>query len=72
MCGQMVSVLVHANAFHSGRESGFDAVLGIFHNDAILRLDAQLAGRDQKDFRIWLPPAHIFGRDDSLKELAGL
>jgi hypothetical protein len=47
-----------------------DAVLGLFHNDAMLGGDTQFRGRDQEHFQIRLPPVYILSRHNSLKALS--
>jgi len=37
--GQMLVIPADADAFHSGRTRGFDAVRGIFYDDAMLGCD---------------------------------
>jgi hypothetical protein len=69
---QMLAILAHADAFHSGGPRGLDAVLGVFYNDATLRRDTQFGGRDQEHLRVRLTPVYIVSRHDSLKAPAGL
>jgi len=72
VCRQVLAILAHADAFHSGGVCGFDTVLGVFNNDAMLGRDIQFGGGDEEHFWIRLAPVHIISRHDSLKELAGL
>ena len=72
VCRQALAILAHADAFHSGGARGFDAVPGVFNNDAMLGRDIQFRGGDEEHFRVGLAPVHIISRHNSLKELAGL
>jgi hypothetical protein len=67
---QMFASLAHADAFHSGGARGFDAVLGIFYNDAMLGRDTQFGGGDQENFRVRLTSMYIFSRHNGFKAFA--
>jgi hypothetical protein len=56
---QMCAILADADAFHSGGARGFDTVLGVFHNDAMLGRATQSCSRDQEHIGVRLTPAYI-------------
>ena len=72
ICRQKLAILAHDDAFHPGGAGGFDAVLRVFYNDAVLGCDTQFGGGDEEHFRVRLTPVYIFSRHDGLKALAGL
>jgi len=51
---------------------GFDAVLGVFYNNAMFWRDSQFGRRNQEHFRVRLAPVYIVSRYDRLKALAGV
>lgn len=69
---QMLAVLTHADAFHPGGSRRFDAVLGVFYNDAMFERDTQFVGRGKEHFRVRLTPVYIVSRYNSLKAPADL
>src|ERR1017187_9953961 len=66
----MLTILPHADAFHSGGARSFDAVLGIFYNDAMLGRDTQFGGGDQEHFRVRLTSVYIFSGHNGFKTFA--
>jgi len=69
---QMLGILGHAYAFHSGGPRGFDAVLRVFYDDAVLGRDTQFGGGNEEHFRVRLAPVYIVSGYDGLKALASV
>jgi hypothetical protein len=68
----MLAILVHADTFHSGGAGGFDAVLRVFYNDAMLGRDTQFGGGDEEHFRVRLASVYILSGHDGLKAPASV
>jgi len=66
----MLAILAHSDAFHAGGTRSFDAVLGIFCDDAMLKGDTQFGGGDQEHFRVRLTSVHIFSAHNGFKTFA--
>jgi len=70
--GQGFAVAGYADAFHAGGARGFDAVQGIFDDDAVTRRDVEFGSGDQEDFRVGLAAVHVFGGDDGFEAVGGV
>ena len=70
VCRQALAILAHADAFHSGGARSFDAVLGIFYNDAMRRRDTQPGGGEEEHFRVRLTSVYIFSGQNGFKAFA--
>src|SRR5208282_2108971 len=72
ICRHKLAILAHADAFHPGGTGGFDAVLRVFYNDAMLGRDTQFGGGDEEHFRVRLAPVYIVSGHDGLKAAASV
>ena len=72
ICGQGFAVAGYADAFHAGGAGGFDAVQGVFDDDAVTRRDVEFGGGNQEDFRVGLAAVHVFGGDDGFEAVGGV
>lgn len=70
--GQGFAVAGYADAFHAGGAGGFDAVQGVFDDDAVTRRDVEFGGGDQEDFWVGLAAVHVFGGDDGIEAVGGV
>jgi len=72
ICRQKLAILAYTDAFHSGGAGGFDAVLRVFYNDAMLGRDTQFGGGDEEHFWVRLAPLYIVSGHDGLKAPASV
>jgi hypothetical protein len=57
------------DGFHTGGESGFDADVGVFEDDATGGVAIYFPGGDEEDFGVGFAAGDIFGGGDGVEEV---